>query len=571
MRVTLGKRSGAPRPVRLATGWATGGLIAYAVVASVLVAVAGILFRSAALQIYSPLVAGFDGVYRFRALYLLEHRRFLTEPLATYSYWSLGVNTELGFYLMELVLAGVIQVHRWIGLPIRTIHQIILSTGLITLVQFLLLRGRLQAWAIVGSPLVAGMITLGTPVAIIYLGGWNSAYGWVLLLAVTAIATSNLHTVWCRLLTLAIAVSGPPLYHTFGFLLNVYIVLLWVCLNLVGMRGRVASPLLIVVCYLSYQVYVSVQFFRELSTGLIDVLTLEFLGRDTRKIAVAVVGAEEAYLRYIHLVIWALLSVPILLVVLRYVGAFRAGKAGAERADLAYVAAVTAMSGAVAMIAVLFGLKFSVEFMINRGAEYLIVPAVLATITELRLRRGAGRLYLIPLGVTVLALSLYSFTVQAPTVRASNFIGVAEAEGYSWLKGRLRPEDVVFTDFRLAGAFIADGHFRVLGVTGNRTEHTFDLLDRIYYHSSPATVTAAIDRVRTTSEDRPADYLFLSVQMLRNYPGLDGFGTHFQPVPARFFAVLAASPDWELVYENAQSRIYQRRTAPPAPASLSGR
>lgn len=535
-----------------------GALLAYAILMGALVGVAGIAFRSAVLQGYAALPSGFDGVYSFRARYLLEHGRFLTEPLPTYSYWSLGVNTELGFYLMEAILAGVLQLQRWSGLAPRTIHQVVLSAGLIGLSLFLLLRGRAQRHAALHAPLVAALVTLGTPVAIVYLGGWNSAYGWVLLLALTAVATSDLHTVWCRLLTLLIAVSGPPLYHTFGFLLNIYVVLLWACLSLVGLRGRVASPLLVLACYMAYQMYVSVQFFQELTTGVLDVLTLEFLARDTQKLAVAVAGADEAYLRYVHLALWSLLSLPILLVGLRYLAALRARLRGAASADMAYPAAVTAMSAAVVVVALLFGLKFSVEFMINRGAEYLLVPAVLAAIAELRVRRAAPPRYLLPLGAVALALSLYSFGVQAPTVRASNYYTMAEAEGYAWLAGRLAPDEAVFTDFRLAGAFIADGHFRVLGVTGNRTERTFDLLDAIYYRSTPATVGSALDSVRTTGEGRAADYLFLSRQMLRSYPGLDGFGTHFQPAPAGFFAALDASPDWRLVFANEHSLIYRR-------------
>lgn len=558
---TAGARAGA---APLVTRRPVDALTIYAWLAGLLVIAAGIVFRSAVLQIYSALPSGFDGVYSFRARYLLDHGHLLTEPLTTYSYWSLGVNTELGFYLMEIILAGVTQLQRWSGLSPRLIHQVALSAGLVGLSLYLLLRGRPAAGAARYAPLVAALITLGTPVAIVYLGGWNSAYGWVLLLALTAVATSNLHTVWCRLLTLLIAISGPPLYHTFGFLLNVYVVLLWACLSLVGLRGRVASPLLVLAFYLAYQMYVSVQFFQELSTGVLDVLTLEFLARDTQKLAVAVAGADEAYLRYVHLVLWALLSVPILLVGLRYLGALRARRAGgapADERDLAYSAAVVALAAAVVVLAVLFGLKFSVEFLINRGAEYLIVPAVLAFIAELRVRRGPRRLALLPLGAAALALSLFSFWVQAPTVRASNYIALAEAEGYAWLQGRLEPSEVVFTDFRLAGAFIADGHLRVVGVTGNRTEQTFELLDAIYYRSTPATIGAALDRVRTAGEDRPPDYLFLSRQMLRNYPGLDGFGTHFQPAPEGFFAALDASPAWSLVFANEQSRIYQRRAA----------
>lgn len=573
MRIALRSGRAAPRARAVAASQDRVAIV-YAIAMGVLVAIAGMLVRGAALRGYATLPAGFDGVYSFRARYLLEHGRLLTEALPTYSYWSLGVNTELGFYLMEAILAAVMQLQAWTGLGPRLIHQLLLSGCLIGLASFLLLRGRPQATAVAQAPLVAALITLGTPVAIVYLGGWNSAYGWVLLLAVTVVATSGLDTVWCRLLTLLIAVSGPPLYHTFGLLLNVYVLLLWLCLALVGQRGRVVSPLVALVCYLAYQLYVSVQFFRELTMGLRDVLTLAFLGRDTQKLAVAVAGADEAYLRYVHLALWSLLCLPIAMVAWRYVGALRArwgGKGEAGQADLAYLAAATALGAAVALVAILFGLKFSVEFMINRGAEYLLVPAVLAVIAELRLSRGGRRLYLLPLGAVVLALSLFSFWVQAPTVRASNYYSLAEAEGYAWLRERLAPEDVVFSDFRLAGAFIADGHFRVVGVTGNRTERTFELLDAIFYRSTPASVGAAIDTVRTDGEGEPPRYLFLSRQMERSYPGLDGFGTHFQPAPPAFFAAIAASPEWRLVYENQHSLIYERVPGRQREASIAFR
>ena len=122
----------------------------------------------------------------------------------------------------------------------------------------------------------------------------------------------------------------------------------------------------------------------------------------------------------------------------------------------------------------------------------------------------------------------------------------------------MEEDDVVFTDFRLSGPFIADGHFRVLGITSQGDEDTRRLLKGIYQESSASSITAAIDQIRTWEEDQPGNYLFLSTQMLKDYPGINGFGTQLGPVPLSFFQALDESPDWELVYNNTEARIYHR-------------
>jgi hypothetical protein len=532
----------------------------FVALAALLVALLGIAFRSYTLRFYSTLPADFDGPYIFRAQYLREYGWFLTERLKVYSYWSGGVNTELAFYLMEALQASVIQLSVWTGLAPRLIHQIALTGMLIGLSSFLLLRGSARnPLGLAGVALVGLLITLGTPVAIMYLNGWNSAYGWVLLLALTAIAVSDLSPSWRVGLSVAVYLLGPPLYHTFALLFTIYVVAIFVLGRLGSLRQIVISPAPVIVYYLSYQLYLSVQFFRELATGLYDVATLNFLTRDPLKITIAVAGAEEAYLRYVNLALWLLLSIPIGLVGLRYLryllGREPAGRYG--QTELKYMAAVSSLAMTVVTIAVLVGLKFNLEFAINRGAEYMIVPALLAVVCELRYARRP--FYVYPVVCAALALSLYSFWVQAPTVRASNFISQPEAEGYGWLAQRLRSDDVVFTEFRLSGPFIADGFLRVVGISGQQREDTRGLLRDIYYESTPATLTAGIDRIRTYHDDRPANYLFLSTQMMRNYPGLNGYGTHFQPAPVSFFAAVANSPEWEPVYRNEQVIIYRRR------------
>jgi hypothetical protein len=228
------------------------------------------------------------------------------------------------------------------------------------------------------------------------------------------------------------------------------------------------------------------------------------------------------------------------------------------------LSAVAASSAAVAIVAVLFGLKFSVEFLINRGTSYLILPTILAFITEMRYQTRRQRLYLYPLIVLAIPLSALSFNVQAATDTVSTYVTRPEEPGYEWLLPRLTAKDVVFTDYRLSGPFIADGFFRVVGITGQGSEPTAALLKQIYYSNSPRSITAGIDQLVTYHDGREPTYLFLSTLMTKTYPGINGYGNHYLPPSQDFFKALNRSPDWTMVYRNSVIRIYKRKS----PAAL---
>lgn len=551
-----------------AAAFRVAGLVAIAA----LVGGCGVIFRGFMLRTYSPLPTGFDGPLVFRQKYLLEHHHFLPSSIPIYSYWSSAVHTQLGFYLMDSLYAAVLQISRWTTLQSSLIHQCILTVALISL-GLGLLRHRNGAkrayWlALLDVFTISALVTLGTPIVINYLTGWDEAYGWVLFLAVTFVAVSNLPSRWKLLLSFMLTLMGPPLYHTFGFLLVTYVVMLWLLGRLIGLRHIVVSPLPVLVCYVSYQIYVSTQFFGELMKGVRDVVTLSFLHRDPIHLSIAVGSVKAGWfdLRYVNLTLWALLSLPILVVAWRYITYTRAHitKPRETRADgeLVFMAATVASSLAVIMLALMFGLKFSVEFLINRGAEYLIVPSSLAVIAELRHRGWYSAAYVYFLVGAILSLSIFSFGVQVSTVTSSTYLTRTEASGYAWLARHITVDDVVFTDFRLSGPFIADGHFRVVGITGQGRENTGALLRDIYYKSSPRSITRAIARIKTYHDGQAATYLFLSTLMMRDYPGLNGYGTHFHPVPRRFFIALSRDPDCALVYSNAQIRIYHVTHSP---------
>lgn len=524
-----------------------------------LVAVASIAFRTIAFRGYSGLPTGFDGPMVFRQRYLIAHGWFLDHAVSTYSYWSAVVNAQLGSFLMELINAVMLWLNQLTGIPTRLLHQLVLTPVLIGVATALLVQQRATKPHLSEFAAVAALATLGTPVVINFLNGWNVAYAWCILLLFTLIYISKLPVSVRLLLTLGLTFIGPPLYHTFGFLLTTYALTLWGFSALIGLRRVTGSPLTIIVYFLTYQTYVSVLFFGALLKGLSDVVSLNFLKRDAPVIAVTPINTGLINLQYLHLALYAMLAIPVGIAVLRFAKLLLARRRGIEPADdPRMLAAISALALAIGVFAVLFGLKFSPEFMINRGASYLIIPALLAMINELRCRRRAYRyVYLITL--LAVSASLYSFAIQAATSHAATNLTHAEEEGYTWLRERMRPEDVIFTDFRLSGPPIADGHFRVVGITGEGDEQTNKLLDTIYYQSNAATITSAIDQLRTEHEGHPADYLFLSVLMEHDYPGLNGYSSRFAPAPASFFSALDNSSDWRLVFQNEDTRIYQRR------------
>lgn len=557
-----GEQATPSAPATWRPGWR---LLALSLVV-LLIGALGVAYRIYEFRAFAALPTGFDGPLVFRQRYLLEQGRPLLGTITSYSYWSAVVNAQLGSYLMELINAGVLALAGALGVAPRVIHQILLTLLLSSLGIALLARGRSEQLRVGEVALVTAMLTLGTPVVINFLNGWNVAYAWAVLLAVSLIYISRLPTSAKLIITIALAFMGPPLYHSFGFLLTVFIMLLWFVGGRMGFRHVVPSPPTVGIYYLTYQIYVSTVFFGALIKGVVDVVTLEFLRRDAPVIAVSRISAGLVDLQQLHIVLYGLLSVPILACVVRLARRLVLQQRGRPlpeepRHDTALLLVAGTLGGAVAVFAIMFGLKFSVEFLINRGASYMIIPATLGVIYELR-RRGRYWWYVVPIVVLAVGLSLYSFHIQSRTVHMATNFTHAEAEGYAWLRGRLSPEDVVFTDFRLSGAFIADGHLRVLGVTGEGAERTDALLQSIYYAGDSATITAGIDELRTSGEGRTARYLFLSTLMMEDYPGLNGYSSRFEPTTAAFFAALDTGRDWQLIHDNGQIRVYERAVRP---------
>jgi len=545
----------------------------------------GIVFRSYALRMFSDLPTGFDGPLMFRRMYLLEQGKFLIERLPTFSFWSNGVNSQLGIFLQEIVYAGVLKIGYSLSIQPKIIHQLILTPVLIILANILLLRRWVNRPRIIDIVIVSAMVTLGTPVVITYLSGWNSPYGWILFLAITLVVMSQLNPTWKVGLILVLFMLGLSFYHTFGFFLLIYLILLWIFSSISINRVLVFSPLLLIILYFTYQMYVSSLFFSTIAGGIEDIFSLNFLVRDLiRTSGLLTTHPELVYLRYLNLILYSLLLIPISIVTVRYIrrvsrnyreqkslnqqgtyflkfiidpllGKTRISTDQESHDEFSYLSATVASAGAVLAIAFVFIIKMDITLMINRTAEYLILPALLAVITELRYQRRA---YIYPLMILILSISIFTFWKQSSAAQIANYITWPEAEGYTWLSQRLDEDDVVFTDFRLSGPFIADGHFRVLGITSQGDEDTRRLLKEIYQESSARTITTAIDQIRTWEEDQPGDYLFLSTQMLNDYPGINGYGTQLGRVPPSFFQALDESPDWELIYNNTEARIYRR-------------
>jgi len=536
----------------------SGAQLAMAIAIAAGIGLAGIAFRTAALSQFSTLPAGFEGPGLFRIHYLLDHQRLLVDPVPAYSYWSGGINTRLGSYLTEVYGAGLVSLSAWLSQPTRLLHQIVLTTALTVLALWLLMR-RSRNRRLRDAALVAALATLGTPLVIYYMSGWNVAYGWVLLLALTAVCTSSLSVRSKIVLSFALTLIGPPVYHSFGFLLITYAVALWMLGRVVNLNKFIVSPLAVVVAYLAYQIYVSIQFFGELVATLRDVLTLAFLERDVGLLALTPATFMGVELRYVHLVLYGLLAVPVAIQVGRYAMTLRSqsrANGPVETDRLLFWTATTALAVSVGLFGLASGARFSSEQLVARGAAYVIVPSLVAIIAELR-ARAPRYAYVYPLGIVVLLLSGFAFWGQASSVYSGTQVTNEEAEGYQWLTERLTTDSVVWTDFRLSGPFIADGHLRVIGIHGQLNEPTDALLETVYYSSTPDSVGPAIDQVRTY-DGKVANFLFLSMLMTRNFPGPTGYGTQFSPVPLRFFEIVEASPAWELIYQNAEVRVYGR-------------
>jgi hypothetical protein len=526
---------------------------------AVTVALIGIAIRVWAFSPFSELPSDFNGPVAFRARYLATHHWFLLHNVHVPTYWSGGVNTRLGFYLYEAIEAAVYLIARATAIPESMIHQVVLEAALCGLVCAVVLWQSRSRGLVVEVVCVSAIATLGTPIAINYMTGWNIAYAYVLLLVATWVFLADMRPQLRVGTLLLLIVVAPALYHTFSFAFTIYCLLLWVLSTLSRSERALPSPIAILVIYLCYEVYVGTQFFGNIIKSTVNILTLQFLHNKAVDVAIASVSEGSINLRYVHLLIYGALATSVALVAfltVRDIYYFRKIGRPLPKERHTFGIAITAMGFSVLVLSVAFGFQFSLEFLINRGASYLNVPAALSILYWLRYYRSL-RVWVILCVVAITTLSGAAFVLESRTVYATNKITNSEASGFNWLAHRLHQRDVVFTDFRLSGPFIASGHLSVIGV-GSGELNTVHLLHEIYYGHNAAKAVHGIESLRTYGDHRSADYIFLSYGITRNYPGLTNYGGHFPPAPRSFFKMLASAPGWKVVYDRHGTLVYKR-------------
>lgn len=152
--------------------------------------------------------------------------------------------------------------------------------------------------------------------------------------------------------------------------------------------------------------------------------------------------------------------------------------------------------------------------------------------------------------------SVASYTIDEN--RPTLYLTFEEKQSADWLIQHIQTEKSVFTDFRVAGYFVGNGHLRVTGVNNIDNpplNKTIELIESIYYSNNGTEATLALDKVRLKN-DQKMNYLLFSNQFTKKVPGIKLFDYAFKSAPKNFTEKYDMTSTTYRIYDNGNSFNY---------------
>ncbi len=159
--------------------------------------------------------------------------------------------------------------------------------------------------------------------------------------------------------------------------------------------------------------------------------------------------------------------------------------------------------------------------LINRIGEY----GTIMTLIAISLIMGVPKTHIKPRGLRFLVylcamgiVPLSGFSFLIGDVKG-NVFSTQEVLGAKTISEHIRSDILVFSDFRLAGAFFSQGHFLVNGVTDYSSSNELEeQIDSIFYSINEQVLKSSL---REYFSDY--NYIFLSQEMTKDTPGIKLF------------------------------------------------
>jgi hypothetical protein len=134
----------------------------------------------------------------------------------------------------------------------------------------------------------------------------------------------------------------------------------------------------------------------------------------------------------------------------------------------------------------------------------------------------------------------------------------AEQAAVNWASGHTSSRQTVFTDERLAGGLVGQGHVNTDGVS-DYVPPTFLLkqLRDVYYGGSPKLAAVGLSSVQLPTGSVGIKYVLLSHLMESDLPGIKATDYNFRGAKAGFMAKFARIPGAYLVYNNGTVETFE--------------
>lgn len=522
--------------------------------AFILIVILLVLVRYVPLIGYSSAPASFSGGFAYRYNQAIQQGYDSNVNVPVFSSFDSGVNPvrgEILFVKLQVMMSEVVGYNRYAG----DLFSSSFAESLALTVGFLAMgwmwsrklynetTSGPREWRRV---LIALTFVAGSPAMVLFLLGWNAAFGWYFILSVVYLWQKRVSITKNRALAIAFSFVLFGLYTTAAIAL----LTLTVFMTLFMRRSFLGIALALVVYATAFFSYLSQLMFGTLLQ--LPAAALAVLQFESKSSGFEYLAASTPATRLLNGAAAAAIAIPLILTLRpRNVGSRLTIERQLPRASVATV--LVYALGAAATIGILSGLL--------RATEYLAIFSFMAIPLCLKWNRTSLRRMTVIALVVAVALSL-TIHVTSPTTPAQ-YLTPQENSAANWITSNRNEAVVVFTDFRLAGALVGSGYLKVIGISDIdlSASQVNRLLYDVYYSGDPCAAAAGLAGT-TTYTGQSYDLLLVSQRMTDDFPAIKGYNYNFAPAPTGFTGTYDMILSLAKVYDDGQAQVFARTTPP---------
>jgi hypothetical protein len=401
-------------------------------------------------------------------------------------------------------------------------------------------------------------LAVGNTVGFVFLGGANAGFEMIVILCCIRVILGPLTPQ--RLIAVTVLSIFLPMYHfTAGILYVSFLVgivslaVLWPRVDPARPRGYPSGRARkngILLYALSYSVFY-ITYLTQFSPPSLAQVGSFFSGLAASApprsgVLADVIGESSPEFFALNAVSTALL-VSVLLVILIWLFRHRAGRRH-------YVLYVLCLFAPLGWLALGFTLWMGITGFIQRMSAYVIYP----TVGIISIGHGIGRLFAPFMLVIVVITGTLTVFIYTQSPYNEGGVAVQDEEALStWIVENSYEKQTIFTDLRLSGLVISQGHFYTVGISdsGPGVATAPLILKYIFYQVDDDTFWIGIGMVKNES-GYAVDLIFVSSRMSMDYPAIRGYDYTFKPADENFMLDYDGIQYLNLIASGGTARIY---------------